>query len=277
MKRRSFAMVVGLACVAATAAGAELPMPPQLGSGAQADFVAYRDALPAKAFAIGPGGAWGWQSGAANAEAALEAALVACNAQAALPCRPFALDDRLVFDTAGWARAWRPYATAAEAAQRPVGLMPGARFPPLEFVDGKGRKRGLADFRGRPVVLHFWASWCAPCRHELPDMAAFAKTLAGTGVVVLPLQVREDIATSRAWLRRQRIDLPLYDSGARSAEDGDLRVAGSGRLPDRAVAPVFPSTVFLDRYGVIVFAHHGPITRWEDYRPQLTDLFAAQR
>lgn len=103
-------------------------------------------------------------------------------------------------------------------------------------------------------------------------MAAFAKTLKAKDIAVIPLQVREGIAASRAWLRQQKIDLPLYDSGMRSADDGEFRVSGGGRLPDRAVAPVFPSTVFLDRHGLIVMSHHGPIERWEGCRPQLADL-----
>lgn len=261
----------------ATGVRAELPMPPQLGSRAQADFESYRSAMPGKAFVVGPGGAWGWQSGALNAEVAQASALATCNEHALIPCRPYALDDRLVFDATDWAEAWRPYLSADEAAHRPVGLMRGARFPTIEFKDAKGNRLTLAKFRGKAVVLHFWGSWCGPCRHELPDMAAFVKTLDAKKIAVIPLQVREDIAASRAWLKKQMIDLTLYDSGMRSADDGDLRVVGGGRVPDRAVAPVFPSTVFLDRHGVIVFAHHGPIMRWADYRPQLVDLLQAQK
>lgn len=256
---------------------AEMAPPPQLGSRALADFDAYRSAVHGKAFVVGPGGAWGWQSGQASSEAALELALAACDRQAQIKCVAYAVDDRRVFDDDAWAKAWGPYLSRREAAVRPVGLMRGARFPDIEFVDGKGRKRSLADFRGRAVVLHFWGSWCAPCRHELPDMARFAKAMAGHEIAFLPLQVRESLADSQRWLAREQITLPVFDSGMRSADDGDLRVRGGARLPDRAVAPVFPSTVFLDRHGVIVFAHHGPIARWEDYRPQLLNLLAGQR
>lgn len=263
--------LAGLMAVGGSSAD-ELPMPPQLGSRAQADFATYRSAMPGKAFVIGPGGAWGWQSGAINAEVAQAVALAACNEHSAIDCRPYALDDRLAFDALGWARAWRPYVTASEAAKRPVGLIRGARFPDLEVTDAAGKRRFLREFRGRAVVLHFWGSWCGPCRHELPEMAAFTGTLKTKDFVVLPLQVREDAAVSRAWLKKHQIELALYDSGMRSSNDGDFRLSDGGRVPDRAVAPVFPSTIILDRHGVIVFAHHGPIERWEDYRPQLLDL-----
>ena len=260
-----------------TAMAAEMAVPPQTGPAAQADFAKYLAAMPGKAFVVGPGGAWAWQSGQPSGEAALELALAACDQQAQIKCVPYAVDDRRVFDEGAWSKSWGPYLSRRDAAARPVGLMRGARFPDIEFADGKGRKRTLANFRGRAVVLHFWGSWCAPCRHELPDMAGFAKAMAGHEIAFLPLQVRESLADSQRWLAREQITLPVFDSGMRSTDDGDFRVRGGARLPDRAVAPVFPSTVFLDRHGVIVFAHHGPIARWEDYRPQLLNLLAGQR
>lgn len=259
------------------ATATEMAVPPQTGPAAQADFSSYLAAMPGKAFVVGPGGAWAWQSGQLSGEAALGLALAACNAQAQIKCVPYAVDDRRVFDEGAWAKAWGPYLSRRDAADRPVGLMRGARFPDIEFVDAKGKQRALAQFRGRAVVLHFWGSWCAPCRHELPDMARFAKAMAGHEIAFLPLQVRESYADSQRWLAREQIALTVFDSGMRSADDGEFRVRGGGRLPDRAVAPVFPSTVFLDRHGVIVFVHHGPIARWEDYRPQLLNLLAGQR
>lgn len=268
--------VVALALCCAGAASALEP-PPQGGAAAREDFAQYREAMPGKAFVIGPGGAWAWRSGLGSGEAALAEALAACRTESGRPCFPYAVDATAVFDARAWARAWRPYLSAAEARARPVGLMPGARFPDIEFADAQGRAMRLSQLRGKPVVLHFWGSWCAPCRHELPDMAAFARSLRARGVVFVPLQVRESFADARRWLAAQRVVLPLYDSGMRSGSTGDLRVAGGGQLPDRAVAPVFPSSVFLDRHGVIVLNHYGPIERWADYRPQLEDLLATQK
>jgi hypothetical protein len=103
-------------------------------------------------------------------------------------------------------------------------------------------------------------------------MAEQARALAGKGVAFVPLQVREPFAVSRAWLAAQKIDLPLYDSGVTGSDDGAFRIEGGGTLPDRAVAPVFPSTVVLDKLGRVVFSHHGPIERWVEYGPFLREL-----
>ena len=140
------------------------------------------------------------------------------------------------------------------------------------FASSDGQPKRLSAWRGKVVVLHFWGSWCGPCRHELPDMAAQAKALAASGVVFIPLQVREPFADAKRWIEKQGIALTLYDSGIKSGEDGAFRIEGGGRLPDRAVAPVFPSSVVLDKAGRVVFAHSGPIERWAEYAPLLREL-----
>jgi len=55
------------------------------------------------------------------------------------------------------------------------------------FVDGEGRSRNLAEFRGEAVVLNLWATWCAPCVREMPQLDRLKKTLAGDGIRVLAL------------------------------------------------------------------------------------------
>lgn len=265
--------VAGAWLLVPPALAAGLPPPPQLGSVGRADFEAYLAADEHKAFAIAPGGAWGWVAERDRGEDALAEALTRCRAHTEQPCVPYAVDARRRFDELGWANLWRlrpaDKTTSATAA---TGLGRGATFPDLVFASAEGSPKRLSEWRGKVVVLHFWGSWCAPCRHELPDLAAQAKVFARVGVRLIPLQVRESFAESRGWLARQGIALELYDSGIKSRDDGALRVAGGGSLPDRAVAPVFPSTVVLDKSGRVVFSHHGPIERWADYLPQLKAL-----
>lgn len=59
------------------------------------------------------------------------------------------------------------------------------RIPSLGFVGLDGRAGNLSDYRGKIVLVNFWASWCAPCRKEMPDLVRISKEYASKGVVVV--------------------------------------------------------------------------------------------
>ena len=69
--------------------------------------------------------------------------------------------------------------------------------PPIAFTDEAGEELSLADFRGTPVAVHFWATWCFPCRAEMPTMDALQREL-GDELVILPLSLDRDGARSCA-------------------------------------------------------------------------------
>lgn len=76
---------------------------------------------------------------------------------------------------------------AANAAEPPEGLitLDGRPAPALKLADLDGKVTDLAALRGRWAMVHFWASWCVPCRRELPAIAAMAKTKPETLVLVM--------------------------------------------------------------------------------------------
>lgn len=118
---------------------------------------------------------------------------------------------------------WRPWPDGKPA--RPIDL-PTA---------GGGRWR-LADQRGRPVLLNFWASWCAPCRDEMPSLARLARGQPADGLVVVGINYRESAATVTRFLSGLGIDMTtLLDA------DGSIAVAYTPRI--------FPSSVLFDRRG----------------------------
>ncbi|MCX8087497.1 MAG: redoxin family protein [Rhodocyclaceae bacterium] len=233
----------------------------------------YREFLaspPHRAFAIAPGGAWAWQSGLPSAELAERAALEACRELAQSRCVLYAVDDEVVFDAKTWPTLWGPYATAEAAAKAPVGTRRGERFPDLVLQDEQGRSQRLSAWRGQVVVLHFWGSWCPPCRRELPDLARLVKALhKERGIRFAFVPVREPFATARAWLRAERLDLPLYAGGEK-----EFTLADGSRLADRRIAGKFPTTYVLDKHGLVVFSHIGDASRWEEYAPFLRDVAA---
>lgn len=250
--------------------------PPQLGADGRAAYADYLAARDHRAFAIAPGGAWGWKTEAATRGEAEDAALTACADNTPQKCMLYSADGRTVFDAKGWSRLWGPYLDAAAAQRAPLGRRPGERFANLAFVGTDGRPKAVADLRGKVVVMHFWGSWCGPCRREMPDLQKLHESLKGRAdVSFVLLQVREAFATSRQWAASQNLHLPFYDSGATGSTDAALRTADGKRIADRDIAGSFPTTYVLDKRGIVVFSHVGPVPDWSEYREFLLD--AAQR
>lgn len=62
-------------------------------------------------------------------------------------------------------------------------------LPELRFVDGEGRALSLSDFRGRPILLNVWATWCIPCRKEMPSLDRLQAAFGTSRLLVLPLSI----------------------------------------------------------------------------------------
>lgn len=113
-----------------------------------------------------------------------------------------------------------------------------AGFWDSRFERPEGGELTLASLRGKPMVLNFWATWCAPCRQELPVLDAFQRKYAGQGVDVVAVSVDErgDLDAVR------RVLAPFSFAGA-LAVDSDLRAFGRVRQ--------VPATFVVDRHGVL--------------------------
>jgi len=238
----------------------------------------YRDFLSFdkhRAFAIAPGGVWTWKGGESSAEMAQQSALKACNEESGLACTLYAVDDKVVFNAQAWSRLWGPYLSRTEASKAHEGLNRGERFYNLAFRNATGKSMTLSDMQGKVVLLHFWGSWCSPCRSEMPELQKLYQKLgASPDIQMVLLQVREDSAQSGQWARQQHLKLPFYDSGVKSDATDLLSLADGNKIRDRNIAAVFPTTYVLDKHGVIVFANNGPVAHWPQYLPLLRDVAA---
>jgi thiol-disulfide isomerase/thioredoxin len=99
----------------------------------------------------------------------------------------------------------------------PAGRADEARFvpwkevktPPLALRDLAGREHALADYRGKIVLVNFWATWCEPCREEMPSMQRLKERFAGQPFAVLAVNYGETDARAREFLKRSSLDLTV--------------------------------------------------------------------
>jgi cytochrome c biogenesis protein CcmG, thiol:disulfide interchange protein DsbE len=139
-----------------------------------------------------------------------------------------------------------------------------ARFD-LPALEGTGRVR-LADFEGRPVVVNFFASWCEPCKKELPEFTAAARQLAGK-VTFVGVNSKEITAPAGIALARS---MGLADAGITLARDVG---PGNTALHDRyEVRNAMPITAFYDADGNLKYVAPGQLTK-EKLSARLQEFF----
>lgn len=133
-------------------------------------------------------------------------------------------------------------------------LLDSPQMPPqLVFYKGadESEQLGLDDFKGQIVVLNLWATWCAPCVHELPSLDRLQGKLGGSGLTVLALSMdREGAKTTQPFLEKLGIqNLELYSD----PKAVTMRALKSASLP---------ITLILDKKGRIVARYDGP-AEWD--------------
>ena len=126
----------------------------------------------------------------------------------------------------------------------------GERAPDFALRDLDGDVVRLSDFEGQPVWINFWASWCGPCREELPDIQALAERFEGDGLVVLAVNKGESESQARSFWNEMDLDLPAL-------LDSDEEVADQYRLVG------LPNNFFIDRDGVLRSLQLGFLTEEE--------------
>ncbi|MEO8849495.1 MAG: TlpA disulfide reductase family protein [Casimicrobiaceae bacterium] len=106
----------------------------------------------------------------------------------------------------------------------------GGATPHLALADLRGNPVDLARYRGKTVLVNFWATWCVPCREEMPSLAAFAKA---SGIAVLAVDVGEAASRVERFLARYPSDLPiLLDAHGETAEAWKVSVYPSSYVID---------------------------------------------
>lgn len=133
----------------------------------------------------------------------------------------------------------------------PAGTQPaseGDRVGMLALTDLDGHPQPLPYARGRRVLVNLWATWCGPCRDEMPLLAGYTKTHGANGTVVIVGIAQDDPAAVRSYLRLTPVNYPIL------LDDSQSR-AGL-RLGNRLGA--LPYSALLDADGRLLRRHYGP-------------------
>jgi thiol-disulfide isomerase/thioredoxin len=139
----------------------------------------------------------------------------------------------------------------------------GKAAPGWQLSDVNGKPLKLADFKGKVVVLDFWATWCPPCRAEIPGLVALQKKYAAQGLSVIGVSLDEQgPSVVKPFIERFAINYPVVM--------GNEKV-----LADYGGITAIPTTFVIDREGNVVAAHQG-YTDQATFESEISPLLGAR-
>jgi thiol-disulfide isomerase/thioredoxin len=147
---------------------------------------------------------------------------------------------------AGLAAALLAGLSAAWAAGGAIKPWSGGATPPLALRDLAGREHKLADYKGRVVVLNFWATWCDPCREEMPSMQRLQDKLAGRSFTILAVDYGEGAPRIHDFLKKVPVHFTVL-------LDRDTTAATAWKVK------VLPTTLVIDAEQKVRFVAVGDI------------------
>jgi len=122
----------------------------------------------------------------------------------------------------------------------------GGDTPPLSLEDLAGKSHSLANYRGSVVVVNFWATWCEPCRAEMPSMNALRRSLQGKPFEVLAVNLAEPLTRIEKYLDTIPLGFPVL-------RDRDSAAAKAWK------ARLLPASYVIGRDGVIRYVAYGEV------------------
>jgi thiol-disulfide isomerase/thioredoxin len=154
-----------------------------------------------------------------------------------------------------------PPTNAANESEIPENPLQGKMAPQFTLKDTTGRKVSLADYKGKAVVVDFWATWCAPCKIEIPWLEQFHNQYASQGLEILGISEDDLDPDDKAKLLQEKKD--IADKAAQ------LKINYPVLIDDASVSTPYggvdglPTTFFIDRNGKVVASTVGLAPRDE--------------
>jgi thiol-disulfide isomerase/thioredoxin len=130
-----------------------------------------------------------------------------------------------------------------------LGLKEGNLAPDFEFSSFEGERLRLSELRGRPVLLNFWATWCGPCRVELPEMQDLLRHHEAQNFAIVAINNGESFKSADRFLKK--LDVHLTAFGYDPEQDVAKRYGVQG----------LPTSYFIDSRGIIVKVVAGQLTK----------------
>lgn len=121
------------------------------------------------------------------------------------------------------------------------------QLPEVTVTAIDGRELALSDLRGRPVLINFWATWCPPCREEMPALERIEKRWKERGAAVVVVNFEEDGDTIRQYLAANGLALAVYQDE-------------QGIVAEQLDITYLPTTLLVDAGGVIRSRTEGPLS-----------------
>ena len=128
------------------------------------------------------------------------------------------------------------------------GTLVATPLPEVTMTDMAGRPVSLADLRGRPLLINFWATWCPPCREEMPALEQIERKWAERGAAVVVINFEEDAETICGYLAENGLSLPVFQDN-------------SGEVAQKLDITYLPTTLFVHSAGVIRSRNEGPLSQ----------------
>ena len=126
-----------------------------------------------------------------------------------------------------------------------------AVFPDISLPDLEGKQRSLSEWQGKVLVLNFWATWCSPCRKEIPEFIELQKEYGGKGLQFIGIAV-EELEPAKEYSKHAGINYPIL-VGQPSAINLSVPLGN--------MISTVPFTVIFDRQGNIIHRQLGEISR----------------
>ena len=158
-------------------------------------------------------------------------------------------------------RSWLGVTAAIVMATSAVSAgLKQAHAPDFTLKSSNGENLRLSEYRGDVVLINFWATWCGPCRQEMPVLSELHDRYRALGFTVLGVNVEADTAKAKKLLKDMPVSFPVvFDSDSVVSKQYDV--------------VAMPSTVLVDRDGNMRYLHKGYKSGLEDvYQQQVREL-----